>query len=159
MKKFICTFLLLAVLFAFCSYSVLCASSKSAESVSEIIRRQAPEDFGYLDNTEYYMQYYFSELSFVDDACIVACNESTNFNEFGVFHVKSESNIKPCVKVLQSYLQKAKARFKSGIVYDVQEYPKFENAKVTVIGQYVIYTILDSKQSKAALDAVKNFLQ
>lgn len=158
MKKVVCFILLGAMMLLFCQ-SVLAVPSTNAETVSEIIRKAAPTEFGYLDNTEYYMQYYFPMLSYVDDCCIVTCTESTNFNEFGVFHVKNVSDAKLCEKQLKTYLSNAKERFKSGVVYDINEYPKFENAKVTAIGQYIIYTILDASQSKAAIDAVRQFLQ
>lgn len=159
MKKFVFSvFLLLFVAVLLCQ-SIFAAPSADAETVSEMIRKAAPTEFGYLDNTEYYMQYYFSSLSYVDDSCIVTCTESTNFNEFGVFHVKNPSDAKLCEKQLKAYLANAKERFKNGVVYDINEYPKFENAKVTVIGQYVIYTILDASQTKAATGAVRQYLQ
>lgn len=159
MKKFVFSlFLFVFVTFLLCQ-SVFAAPSGNAEAISEIIRKAAPTEFGYLDNTEYYMQYYFPSLSYVDDSCIVTCTESTNFNEFGVFHVKNPSDAKLCEKQLKSYLANAKERFKSGVVYDINEYPKFENAKVTVVGQYVIYTILDTSQTKAAVNAVRQYLQ
>ncbi len=159
MKKTVCFFILIILIVSIIPNAVFASAEASAESISDVIQKAAPTAFGYTDNTEYYMQYHFTSLSFVDDCCVVVCTESTNFNEFGVFHVKSASDAKLCEKQLKRYLKDAKERFQSGVVYDIKEYPKFENAKVTVIGQYVIYTILDSAQSKDAIRAVKQILQ
>lgn len=158
MKKFVffLPFLLLSSLFL--SYCATALSFPSAKDVSEVIRKAVPTEFGYLDNTEYYMQYYFSDLSYVDDSCIVICAESSNFNEFGVFHVKDPSDTKLCEKQVKSYLSEAKERFKSGVIYDIDQYPKFENAKIVTIGSYVIYTILDPSESKRAIEEIKKTL-
>ena len=92
MRRVLC---LILVLLAF-PHSVFAETNTSAEAVSEVIRKAVPADFGYVDNTEYAMQHDFAELSFVDDSCIVVCAESTNFNEFGVFHTKSEKDARQC---------------------------------------------------------------
>ena len=135
------------------------ATDVSANRISETVQKQVPIEFGYVDNTEYYMQHYFSQFSFVDDSSIVVASESTNFNEIGVFHIAKREDVKKCARLLTEYLNEAKIRFQSGVIYDIKEYPKFENAKVTVIDQYVIYTILDKQQGRDALRAVRDLLQ
>ena len=155
MRRAVC---LILVFLAFSS--TVCAESQmSAEAVSEIIRRAAPADFGYVDNTEYAMQRDFAVLSFVDDSCIVVCAESTNFSEFGVFHVKNEKDVRRCERYLQSYLNDRKAQFESGVIYDVAEYPKFENASVFSVGQFIVYAILDTNQLSSAQKAVRSFIK
>lgn len=154
MKRFFCLILLVLLL----SPAVYAEKQTDAESVSETIRLAVPADFGYVDNTEYAMQRDFAELSYVDDACIVVCVESTNFSEFGVFHVKNEKDAARCERYLRSYLTKRKSQFETGIIYDVAEYPKFENAKVFSSGTFVVYTILDAKQCEDAKRAFYAFL-
>ena len=117
--KYIYLFLIFAIFF---SFGINASSNVSAETLSEAIRKVAPLEFGYVDNTEYYMQYYFNELSFVDDSCIVVSSESTNFNEFGVFHVTNADEVKRCEELLKTYLKAAKQRFRSGVIYDIDEY-------------------------------------
>ena len=155
MRRVLC---LILVLLAF-PHSVFAETNTSAEAVSEVIRKAVPADFGYVDNTEYAMQHDFAELSFVDDSCIVVCAESTNFNEFGVFHTKSEKDARQCERYLRAYLAKRKTQFESGVVYDVAEYPKFENADVFSVGQFVVYAILDVDQLSAAQKAVRGFIK
>ena len=139
--------------------SAFAASDLSAETFSEVIRKAAPVEFGYLDHTEYYMQHFFSDLSYVDDSCIVVCADSTNFNEFGVFHISNKEDVKRCEKSLKRYVSTAREHFKNGVIYDIKEYPKFENARVIVAGDYVIYMILDNEQGAAALSAIKQYLK
>ena len=103
LNKLIFWLLLLSIPFS----QKVAASDLSAEAISEMIRAEATCDFGYVDNTEYYMQYYFHELSFVDDSCIVTCADSSNFNEFGVFHVSCERDVAKCEKVLKKYVEVA----------------------------------------------------
>lgn len=131
------------------------AQEMSAKSLSAIIQAEVPVKFGYVDNTEYCIQYDLKGLFGVDDSHIVVCADATNFNEIGVFHVEGAANTKRCAKQLSEYLKQRKTRFQNGVVYDINEYPKFENAKVTVIGQYVIYTILTPSHTTKAIRAAE----
>lgn len=140
------------------SLNVYASSDISAQTVSDTIRECAPLEFGYVDNTEYYMQYFFGGLSFVDDSCIVVSAESTNFNEFGVFHVASAKDVKKCEKILKNYVEASLQRFKNGVMYDVGEYPKFENAAVIAVDDFVIYMILTPDQSAKATQLLQNLL-
>lgn len=155
MKK---TFCFLILFFAL-TLSVHAEAQVGAEAVSEAVRRSAPTEFEYVDNTEYAMQHDFAELSFVDDSCIVVCAESTNFSEFGVFHLANEKDVGRCERLLRSYLSTRKSQFQNGVIYDVGEYPKFENARVFSVGRFVIYTILDAKDASAAEKAVRDLLK
>lgn len=129
-----------------------------ARALSEAIQKACPVEFGYVDNTEYYMSSYFSELENVDDFYIVTCADSTNFNEIGVFHVKDANSIPQNNKLLKKYLLKIKKNFEGGVVYNTMEYPKFQNAKVFSVGDYLIYTVMDKDSVKKAETAAQTFL-
>ena len=140
---------------------ILPISAKSvpdARSLNETIQKACPVDFGYVDNTEYYMGSYFSGLENVDDFYIVTCSDSTNFNEIGVFHVKDTGSIPQNTKLLKKYLLKIKKNFESGVVYNTEEYPKFENAKVFSVGDYLIYAVMDKDNVKKAENAAQNYM-
>ena len=62
----------------------------STKTIGRTVEKAIPAEFGYVDNTEYYMNRYFSSLTSVDDSYIVTSAESTNFNEFGIFHLKNK---------------------------------------------------------------------
>lgn len=135
------------------------AKEFSSEDISKAIQAVIPTEFGYVDNTEYLMKHKFSLLPGISDSHIVVSADSTNFSEFGVFRVEDTDAAKQCAKLLSKYLNERKAQFQSGVVYNVSEYPKFENAKVTVIKPFVIYTILNTSQSNAALKSIKSILE
>lgn len=152
MKRFFCTLILL--LFLVSSLPVIAHASVSAQQVSQKIQQAIPTPFGYVDNTSYSMKTDFEDMSFVIDSHIVICADTTNFNEFGVFLVR-ESDVKLCQTRLKAYLEKRRIAFCNGVVYDIEQYPKFEDAAVYRVGAYVFYTILNKTDAQKALDAVK----
>ena len=132
---------------------------RDAKEVSEAIQKAAPTEFGYVDNSEYYMSSYFSTLKDVDDVHIVTCADSTNFSEIGVFHLKDCAHLAHNQKLLKQYLAKIKANFESGVVYNTKEYPKFENAKVFSNGNYLVYVVLDKAEALRAEKALEAAVQ
>lgn len=130
----------------------------SAKTIGEVVERAIPTEFGYVDNTKYYMSNYFGGLRGVDDSYIVTSAESTNFNEFGIFHLKNKADLRLAKKILRDYLDRRKTEFEGGVIYNVEEYPKFENASVVSFGNYICYTILQPSDVKKATSAVKDLL-
>lgn len=131
---------------------------KSAKAIGKTVEKVIPAEFGYVDNTEYYMKRYFSSLNSVDDSYIATSSESTNFNEFGIFHLENKAELKAAKKTLRDYLDKRKSEFESGVIYNTAEYPKFQNATVITFDNYICYTILNPSDLKKASLAVKELL-
>lgn len=154
MKRLWGVFVCFVLLFLL-SFSVAAQSVSSAKKISEEIQRAVPVPFGYIDNTQYDFQNYFSQFSFLEDGCIVVCADATNFNEFGVFRVKEYVDVRKFEKILTSYLSKRKNEFCSGVVYDMKQYPKFENARVISIENFVMYMILNDSDCDLAVSAVR----
>ena len=132
---------------------------RDAKGVSEALQKAVPTEFGYVDNSEYYMSSYFSTLKDVDDFHIVTCADSTNFSEIGVFHLKDSAHLAHNQKLLKQYLTKIKANFESGVVYNTKEYPKFENAKVFSKGNYLVYVVLNKAEALRAEKALEAAVQ
>ena len=156
--KRLCLIALVVGLMLF-SASYANAQSPSAETLSKAIQSAVPAEFGYVENTDYLMKHEFSSLQNVLEGCIVVCADSTNFSEFGVFLVEKPEDVKSCIACLREYLDKRKEQFKSGVVYNAEEYPKFENAKAWAVGRFVVYTILDSTQNAIVEKTVKSMLK
>lgn len=136
----------------------LSAANPDAKMLSETIQKACPVQFGYVDNSHAYMSNHFAELRGIDDFHIVTCADSTNFSEIGVFHVKDAKLISQNQKLLKKYLLKIKQNFENGVVYNVEEYPKFENAKVFSAGEYLVYVVLDKACAQKAEKAVRDLL-
>ena len=107
------------------------------ESVEKIMIENTDSEFGYCDVSQYYLDSYFKTIDGITKAKISVSNDSSNFNEFGIFEFKTDSDAKKSVKNIKTYLLSAKKEFENGIIYDVEEYPKFENAKAERFGNIV----------------------
>lgn len=158
MKTLFRSFTLVLLVLLLC-IPISAEANLDAKALSEKLQEAVPAKFGYVDNSEYYMSSYFSGLEDVDDFYIVTCADSTNFNEIGVFHLKSNEHLAANHKLLKKYLLKIKQNFESGVVYNIEEYPKFENAKVFSVGNYLVYTVLDRAASQKAEQAARSALK
>lgn len=161
MKKLSIRFVFFFLLTATCFSNIAYAEDlpfTSTKTIGKTVEKAIPAEFGYVDNTEYYMNRYFSSLNSVDDSYIVNSAESTNFNEFGIFHLKNKADLKSAKKILRDYLDKRKSEFENGVVYNTAEYPKFQNATVITFENYICYTILTASDLKKATLAVKDLL-
>ena len=163
MKRIIIGVILFCVLGILCSCSKVEANSMtspvSIDDVVDAVHNGAQSEFGYSEVSRYYLEDYFSELSNVNNVRIYKCNDSLNFNEFGVFEFTSHKAAKNGLQGIQKYLKKAKENFENGVVYDIKEYPKFQNAKAKVFDNYVIYTILEEKQTKNVFNNIEKTQQ
>lgn len=153
-KTLIIVFLACMVLVSCSGESIDYSFLETDEIVNDIIEN-APVEFGYCDVSEYYLKNYFSELVGVEEGKIYTCNESSNFNEFGVFKFVTAKDAKKGLAIIDRYLSAAKKEFENGIIYDVSEYPKFTGARSERFGNYLIYTIIDPQESQSAFEAIK----
>lgn len=116
---------------------------ESVEEIEKIFFDNLKSEFGYCDVSDYYRSNYFGGLCGIKECKIYTSNESTNFDEFGIMLFDNEKNAKKAKKTVNNYLANAKEEFRSGIIYNVAEYPKFEAARLELYGNYLIYGILD----------------
>ena len=157
MKKCIFPYIMV---FYFCFlFSLAPQAISPTAKMAEDLCKAIPTEFGYIDNTEYHRQCYFKELPFVDDCCIMINADSTNFNEIGIFHVKNKRDAKLCEKQVAQYLTDMRDRFMNGVIYDIDEYPKFENATTVTINDFVFYVILSPEQKAAALTVIQTMVK
>ena len=155
MKKTLIMILIISAVLTSCSRDTTDYSSLEIEGIVNNIVEHAPVEFGYCDVSDYYMENFFSELQGLQEYRIYTCNESSNFNEFGVFKFADVNDASDGMKVIRRYLETAKTEFENGIIYDINEYPKFTNAKVERVGLYLIYTVLNRNESDSAFTAIK----
>lgn len=147
MKKAITLTLIILFLFLFtgCAARYRNVSLVKIGNIEEIFLKNLNSDFGYCDVSEYYKSNYFSEVEQLKECKIFTSNESTNFDEFGIFEFENERHAKKAKNTLKNYLRSTKTEFENGIIYDVTEYPKFESARVETFGNYLVYAILEDE--------------
>lgn len=156
MKKII-ILLILTVLFCVgCTAECEDAMTYRTNEIEALILNNLKCELGYCDVSEYYLENYFNNISGMKSGKIYTCNESTNFDEFGIFEFESVKDAQTAKSAVKKYLSSAKEEFKSGIVYNANEFPKFEAARVEIIGNYAVYTILDKEISERIFSEIKN---
>lgn len=131
----------------------------SIDHIVKVVSESAPAELGYSDVSKYYLISQFSKLQNLKDLKVFTCNDSLNFNEFGVFEFASVEDAEKGIKKIKEYLYTAKKEFEKGIIYDTEEYPKFQNAKAKVFGNFVFYGILDKDNIKKAISTIEELVQ
>ena len=90
---------------------------------------------------------------------VVSENSDMNIDEVGVFVCKTEKDTKTVKSFAENYLA-AKTLQMTPLLksYNPDELPKLDNATVTVMGRYVVYTILGSADTTTAGSAMEKAL-
>jgi hypothetical protein len=82
-----------------------------------------------------------------------------NINEMGIFRFDSASDANRAKKIVDNYLAATALRMTPLLEsYNQAELPKLDNADVTVLGNYLLYTILDSSTTTAVHSAFEETL-
>ena len=82
---------------------------------------------------------------------LVSENSDMNVDEVGVFLCKTEEDVKAVKSFAENYLAAKTLQLKPLLEsYNPDELPKLDNATVTVMGRYVIYTLLNSADTATA---------
>ena len=104
---------------------------------------------------------YADYLELVTDYVITISAESDmNVDEMGVFHVENAKDAAKIKSFTQKYLEGKKLRMAPLLEsYNQAELPKLDCAKVTVCGNYVLYTILSAEDTTAAHTAFETALK
>lgn len=90
---------------------------------------------------------------------VVSENSDMNIDEVGVFVCETEKDAKTVKSFTENYLA-AKTLQMTPLLksYNPDELPKLDNATVTVMGRYVVYTILSSTDTDTAGSAMEKAL-
>ena len=154
MKRIICLLVIITIFATGCGNKSDVDSHVKAQDIEAIALEKLTSEFGYCDVSEYYQTNYFNSINGLVSCKIYTCNDSTNFDELGIFEFDSVKSAKKAIKDVKRYLGNAKEEFKSGIIYNVEEYPKFEAARVEAIGNSLVYTILSPNDSEVIFSSI-----
>lgn len=155
MKKFLVISFLFVLLAPSCQKNY--TNYMEVDEIEHIIITNTDSEFGYCDVSQYHLTSDFNPLSGLIEAKICVSNDSSNFNEYGIFKFSTPDDAQKAVSQIKNYLKKTKKDFESGIIYDIEEYPKFENADTILYGNYVIYTILKKDEKEKIFSEIKNY--
>ena len=156
MKIKILTVLLSLLLLTSCDMSKENQYELDIDYVQKVFEDAAPSDFGYCDVSDFYREAFLDRLDGVKECRIFKCNESTNFNEFGIFEFINAEKARKAEAYVKNYISESKREFENGIIYNVNEYPKFQNAEIKRFDNFIVYGILDSASRERAFNKLKS---
>ena len=158
---------LLLALLLFSVTTALCAcnggSYKNNVDVDKLASKALaciPLATGYLDWDDDSIEYYFGEAEELADCEVYESKDGNDHNLFAIFKAKKSGDVNKIKSACESFIKK----YSSDISGSVQNYApgeaeKYENAKVTVYGDYVIVTGLWGNDASAVLGAIETELK
>ena len=91
---------------------------------------------------------------------LISSNSANNINEMGIFRLNSANNAKAFKGFVDAYLDTYTLRMTPILeAYNQTEILKLNNAKVTVCGTYVLYTIVSDSNTSAVHRAFEDMLK
>lgn len=161
MKRTLTLFLVLTLIVAALSS---CGKTKYRDDVeiskiADTITSKVPLEDGYYAVDSDYITFYFEGAeSLISDHRIMMSTETSNINQFGVFHVKP-GNAEAMKKLCESYIATMRDRWGTSAMYIPAELTKLDNAEVRIYGNYVIYLMMTPSDKTTVFAAVEGLLK
>ncbi|MBE6679433.1 MAG: DUF4358 domain-containing protein [Ruminococcaceae bacterium] len=151
----------LCILFVLCFLFTACSTVKDDMPV-QLLAMAVGEKIEGFDNlseasTDYIKYCMTSDLSIYSEYIVMYPFAGSQYNEFGIFKVRDKNNLQSGVKEVENYISFKKSNWDTR--YMGEEFKKIDNAKVTVCGHYILYTILSENESKSAARKFENMLK
>ena len=161
MKKIICfTLIFLSLIpFSSCSKRSEYRDDIACRLLTNEIAELCPAEEGYSNFGDEQIKYFFENTTLPTDYSIIYSTDANDINEIGIFHCKNKEDTEQMMDIVEDYiddLQDSQVNFVSS--YAPYEIPKLEGAEVRCYGNYVIYTVLDTNERKAAFSALEETL-
>ena len=151
--------LLSSLVLSSCSGSKSYKTDVAVSTLSDAAKKQIEISGGYMTTDPDYIEFNLEGLPTPKEFEIfMASNSSANKNEVGIFPYENTTDAENAKAVVKKYLVAKDESYKAAIDYTPNEYPKIENAKVVVFGNYVVYTILTVDDSEKVTSAIENLL-
>ena len=154
MKNLFFIIVTLAIFTTSCAKAPQKDQNLSVDNIDKTFQKHINSEMGYCDVSQYYLENYFSKMPIPSAYKIFTSNDSTNFDEYGIFEFKTVKQAKQSASKIKDYLIQSKKEFQSGIVYNVEEYPKFENSTLKNYGRYIVYAILSPEKTCGILNDI-----
>ena len=157
MKKLLAITLAALMLVTLCACGGDYKNNVDVDDLADKAMSCIPLDNGYLDWDDDIIDYYLSDAEELADDCeVYESKDGNDHNLFGIFKAEKSGDVGKIKDACESFIEK----YSSDISGSVQNYApgeaeKYENAKVTVYGNYVIVTILSGEDTSAVLGAIE----
>ncbi len=160
MRKILAAFLVIVIAF---SAFVSCGSKvefKDDITVATLVqagKKQISLSSNLTDASDEFMTFFLNvDASLYTECVVMTPAGSAAIDEFGIFKASSAEDAAKIEASLKTYLASRVATWDTR--YSQAEKPKVDGAKTTVYGNYVIYTILSSKEQTAFLNVIGDIL-
>lgn len=157
MKKhiFLCLVLTLASLLCACG-STLRADVPVADLQAVVEAELA--NASHLDGVDAdYLRFNLPGCAGAAESLIRMSVSGTTLDEYGIFRAATEAEVDGLREACEAYLQVRNDAWLN--LYMVDQYPKLRDAEVKVVGQYVVYMILDESEKPAVISAIESALK
>lgn len=152
-----------------CLVTALCACTSyrtdvPAADLSAAVLNSVSTQGGYTAADSDFVSLEFTKPEVIDanvsEWVICASTSSQTVDEYGIFRVKEGGDVQAVKDAVLEYVQATQVKLEVYLdMYEPVEKTKLENAQVTVIGNYVVYTILTDQDTAAAQTALKGALK
>lgn len=138
----------------------------SSASVSDTVKAALPVGDGYrvagdsfISESDWGPDYQTLLDAITDRHILLSEKSESNVDEIGVLHVTESGDVKAVRAIVEEYVEAKVLRMTSLLEsYNPAELPKLDNARITVCGNYILYTILGDSETTAAHEAFEKAL-
>ena len=118
-----------------------------------------PSSKGYSAYGDDHIKYEFGNTELYNDCCIIYSNETEDVNEIGVFHMPDADSAKEFAKIAENYIFNMREDQRAFIEsYAPNEVPKLDGARIYILGNYVVYTVLSAKDRDKVMESIESQL-
>ena len=161
MKKFICALCitLAALSFTSCSRGEF-KDGVACKDVGTSITDTLDDGKEYLEYDDTHRELYFEDSEHYDDHYLAYSSDTSDINEFGVFHAPNSDHAEDIYEDCLEYVEDMKENSRSFIAsYAPDEIPKLDGATVRRYGNYVVYTILPKEKANDIFSKIEESLK
>lgn len=135
------------------------ADTSTCSEIGAIIEAAVNDGQEYIAHDTAHISLYFDDTDEYDDHFTAYSANTSDINEFGVFHAPNENAAAELYEEVRDYVsdmqEEQRAFIKS---YAPSELTKLDSAKVKRFGNYVVYTVLDRDTSNKVIGELEKYL-
>ncbi len=162
--------LLIVLLVSLTVFATACGNSDDASYKTDVLAGDlctqigeeiglAPDAMAFSDEGRISAEH-LSDVDFEITQSVAAYSSSvsTSLNEIVIVQAKTAEDVATLNTQVEASVSNMKEIRTTYADYLPEEYEKVENTKITQVGNYIMYTVLDSEMEAAAISAMKNVL-
>ena len=132
--------------------------SKSAAEIATAISSAITTDGGTKTlDSDAILEISDEEISYLKDFVMIKAKNAKNINEYGIFRVEN-GKAEEMKALVSTYVENLQKTYRA-MDYFPEEVEKIDFAKVSVMGNYVVYSFLNEKDTEAFYSAIEELIK